>query len=171
MQAIMLWFDHHVDSAENGEGNINFMVKTDFDAPEVSLLDPVEKVNPSNETIISAYVEEQFNLETVTLNYTKDNWATSTALEMFASQNQTYTGTIPAQAAGTVVNYTVLARDISGNSAEVMGSYEVKNTANITLELEVSCLLWPKHHGRRFNSARWNECDVDLYDCEFFVKG
>jgi hypothetical protein len=121
--------------AEYGEGIINFMVKTDFDAPELSLLDPVEKVNPSNATRISAHVEEQNNLETVTLNYTKNNWAKSTVTEMVASQNQTYIGTIPKQPAGTVVNYKVLARDTSGNSAEALGSYEVKNSANITLDL------------------------------------
>jgi hypothetical protein len=121
--------------AEYGEGTINFMVKTDFDAPELSIIDPVEKVNPSNATSITAHVEEQFNLETVTLNYTNNNGATSTAAEMVASQNQIYTGTIPGQPAGTVVNYTVLARDTSGNIAEVLGSYAVKNSANITLNL------------------------------------
>jgi hypothetical protein len=34
-----------------------------------------------------------------------------------------------------VVNYTVLALDTSGNSAEVHGGYEVKNWANVTLEM------------------------------------
>jgi len=128
--------------AEYGEGIINFMVKTDFDAPELRLLDQAEKVNPDNETIISAHVEKQFNLETMTLNYTKDNWATSTALEMIDSQNQTYTGPIPGQPAGTVVNYTILARDTSGNSAEVLGSYAVKNSANITLDLSSSVVYY-----------------------------
>jgi len=128
--------------AEHGEGTINFMVKTDFDAPELTLLDPVEKVNPNNQTSIIAHIEEQFNLETVTLNYTKDYWATSTAVEMIASQNQTYTGTIPGQPAGTTVNYTVLAHDTSGNIAEVLGSYEVKNSANITLDLSNSTIYY-----------------------------
>jgi hypothetical protein len=121
--------------AEHGEGTINFMVKTDFGAPELTLVDPVEKVKPDNEANITAHIEEQANLETVTLNYTSNNWTTSTAAEMLASQNRTYTGTIPGQPAGTVVNYTVLARDTSGNSAEVLGSYAVKNWANITLDL------------------------------------
>ena len=121
--------------AEHGEGTINFMVKTDFDAPELTILDPLEKVNPNNATSISVHMEERSNLETVTLNYTNDNWTTSTAVEMIASQNQIYSGTIPGQVAGTVVNYTVSARDTSGNSAEVLGSYEVKNWANITLDL------------------------------------
>ena len=121
--------------AEHGEGVINFMVKTDFDAPELSVIDPVEKAEPNDKISIIAHVEEPNNLETVTLNYTSDNWATSTAAEMVASQNQTYTGKIPRQPAGTVINYTVLARDTSGNSAEFLGSYEVKNSASITLGL------------------------------------
>ena len=133
---------HLVFIAEYETGSINFMVKTDFDAPQLSLLDKAEKVNPNNETSISAHVEEQFNLETVTLNYTKDNWTTSTAIEMIASQNQTYTGTIPGQPAGTLVNYTVLARDTSGNSAEIQDSYAVKNSANITLELSSAVVYY-----------------------------
>jgi len=128
--------------AEHGEGTINFMVKTDFGAPELTLVDPVEKVKPDNETSITAHIEEQANLETVTLNYTSNNWTTSNAAEMIASQNRTYTGTIPGQPAGTVVNYTVLARDTSGNSAEVLGSYEVKNWANITLELSIPVVYY-----------------------------
>jgi hypothetical protein len=121
--------------AEYGEGTIKFMVKTDFDAPELTLVEPAERVKPNNETTITAHIEEQANLETVTLNYTSNNWETATAAEMVASQNRTYTATIPGQPAGTVVNYTVLALDTSGNSAEVHGGYEVKNWANVTLEM------------------------------------
>lgn len=121
--------------AEYGEGTIEFMVKTDFDAPELSIIDPVERVKPDNATTITARIEEQAILETVALNYTNNNWETSTTTEMIVSQNQTYTGTVPGQPAGTTVNYTVLARDTSGNSAEVLGGYEVKNWANITLDL------------------------------------
>jgi hypothetical protein len=128
--------------AENGEGTIKFMVKTDFDAPKLTLLDPVKKVNPDNETIISAHIEEQSNLETVTLNYTTDDWATSTDVEMAASKNQTYTATIPGQPAGTTVNYTILARDTSGNSAEILGNYDVKNSAKITLDLSSSAVCY-----------------------------
>jgi hypothetical protein len=128
--------------AEHGEGTINFMVKTDFDSPQLTLLDHIEKADPSNETSIAAYIDEQCKLETVTLNYTTDGWGTSAALEMVESQKQTYTGTIPGQPAGTTVNYTVLARDTSGNSAEVMGGYEVKNMANLTLGLSASSVYY-----------------------------
>jgi hypothetical protein len=128
--------------AEHGEGTIDFMVKTDFDSPQLTLLDPIEKTTPSNPTGITAHIEEEGNLETVTLNYTTDGWGTSAAMEMVASQKQTYNATIPGQPAGTKVNYTVLARDTSGNSAEVMGGYEVKNLANLTLGLSASSVYY-----------------------------
>lgn len=133
---------HIVLIAENGAGNIKFMVKTDFNAPELSIIDQTEKVKPDKEIHINAHIEEQFNLETVTLNYTVDEWATSTAIEMIGTQNKTYTATIHGQAAGTTVNYTVLGRDTSGNSAEVLGSYAVKNSANMTLELSSSVVYY-----------------------------
>ncbi|MCW4015392.1 MAG: hypothetical protein NWF06_03400 [Candidatus Bathyarchaeota archaeon] len=126
---------HIVVIAENGEGDINFIIKTDYDAPEVTVLNHVDKVNPNNATTILAHVQEQFNLETVTLNYTKDNGATYTAIEMIETTNSTYNATIPGQPAGTAVNYTVLARDISENTAKVQGTYWVKKTANITLDV------------------------------------
>jgi hypothetical protein len=124
---------HLVFIAEHGNGTINFMVKTDFDAPELTLVDPVERMNPSNQTRITALIEEEWVLEEVTLNYTTDDWGTSAALPMSESEEQTYNATVPGQPAGTTVNYTVLARDTSGNSAQVFGSYEVKSWANLTL--------------------------------------
>jgi hypothetical protein len=127
---------HLVFIAEHGEGDITFMIKTDFESPELALVDEVRRTNPNNSTTINAKIFEQFNLESVTLNYTTDNGAKYKTLNMVGSKaTQLYNATIPGQPAGTLVNYTVLARDISGNSATVDGSYFVKNSANITLEL------------------------------------
>jgi len=126
---------HLVFIAENGEGTINFMVKTDFDSPEITLLDTVDKVKPNTETTIKAHVKERNILEKVTLNYTTDNWATSSNKEMSVDKNQIYNATIPGQPAGTTVAYIVSARDTSGNTAEAAGSYTVKNFANITLNV------------------------------------
>jgi len=121
--------------AEHGDGTIKFMVKTDFDSPELSILNEVQKVEPNKETTITAYIDEQFNMDTVTLNYTKNNGEQYTTTEMVTEQNQIYTATIPGQPAGTLINYTVVARDVSCNNAEFQGSYWVKNSENITLDL------------------------------------
>ncbi len=80
--------------AEHGNGTIKFMVKTDFDAPELTIVDPVERMTPNNQTRITAHIEEQCVLEAVTLNYTTDDWGTSAALEMTEPQTRTYNTTI-----------------------------------------------------------------------------
>ena len=133
---------HLVLIAEHGDGSLNFMVKTDFEAPELRIKDPVESAYSNNETTIISYVEENSGLDTVLLNYTSDDWATSTAIEMAASQNQTYVGTIPGQPAGTTVKYRISASDNAGNNAEVQDSYVVKNPTNITLALFKSVVYY-----------------------------
>jgi len=133
---------HLVLIAEHGNGSLNFMVKTDFEAPKLSIIDPVEAVYSNNETTITVCVRENSSLNTVLLNYTSDDWATSTAIEMTASQNQTYVGTIPGQTAGTTVKYRILASDGAGNKAEVQSSYVVKNPTNITLALSKSNIYY-----------------------------
>jgi len=131
--------------AEYGEGTIEFMIKTDFDSPVLNLLEEIKKTSPNNPTPISVYVLEESNLEMMVLNYTKDNWKTHTAIEMLSNQNATYNATIPGQPAGTIINYTILSRDITGNNAELQSSYSVKNTANITLELANSVVEYGKN--------------------------
>jgi hypothetical protein len=119
------------------------MVKTDFEAPKLMIQDPIEATYPNNETVITAYIDENSGLKKVLLNYTGDDWATWTSMDMTASQNQTYIGIIPGQPAGTIVEYRILAFDNAGNKAEAQGSYTVKNPTNITCSLSESVI----HYG------------------------
>ncbi len=121
--------------AEYEAGTIEFMVKTDFEAPELTLVDPIQKVNPNNETTINVHVNEEFTLKTINLKYSTDNGTKYATKDMVAYPNSTYNATVPGQPAGTLVKYTILAQDISGNTAELESSYPVKNFANITLEV------------------------------------
>ena len=134
---------HLVLIAEHGNGVLNFMVKTDFEAPKLSIQNPLEAAYSGNETLITACVNERFGLEKVLLNYTTDNWATWTVIDMTASQNQTYVGTILGQPAGNTVKYKILAFDNAGNKAEAQSSYVVKNPTNITCVLSNSVI----HYG------------------------
>ena len=160
---------HLVLIAEHGNGVLNFMVKTDFEAPKLSIQDPIEAAYSNNQTVITAYVDEHSGLKKVLLNYTGDDWATSTAIEMAASQNQTYVGTIPGQPAGITVKYRVLAFDNAGNSVEVQGVYVVKNPTNVTLALSKSVI----HYGENITvtgSISHGEATVPLnYTCDDIV--
>ena len=129
---------HLVLLAEFGQGNVKFMVKTDFDAPQLSLVDPVERVYPSDETTITACVSDENELERVWLTYTGDNWLTSASVDMVGDQNDTYRATIPGQSAGTFVKYKVLAVDVAENQAEVQDDYSVKSPTQIEVSLSRS---------------------------------
>jgi hypothetical protein len=120
--------------AEHGEGTIQFMVKTDFEAPELTITDEIKKAEPSSATTIKVNIEEEFNLESVTLNYTKDNGETYSVMDMQLEQNQLFNATIPGEPAGTLIDYSIYAKDVSGNVGKFVGSYWVKNSENLTLE-------------------------------------
>jgi len=126
---------HLVLLAEFGQGNVRFMVKTDFDAPQLSLVDPVERAYPSDTANITARVFDETGLERVWLTYTGDNWLTSASIDMNEDQNNTYRATIPRQPAGTFVKYKILAVDVAENQAEVQGNYSVKNPTKIEISL------------------------------------
>lgn len=133
---------HLVLIAEDGFGGLNFTVKTDFEAPSLSVEDPIEEAYSSNETTITARVSDEIGLKRVLLNYTVDDWATWASTVMSASQNQTYIGTIPGQPAGVTVKYKILASDMANNRAEVDGSYVVKNLTNVSIILSNSTIYY-----------------------------
>ncbi len=126
---------HLVLIGENGNGTLRFMVKTDFDPPEISVLDPVREVASGNGTTITANVTDQDVLKSVTLDYSVDSWKTATTLQMSNVVNVTYAATIPAQSGGTTVNYRVEASDTAGNSNDTEGSYVVKDVTTLTMSL------------------------------------
>ncbi len=133
---------HLVLIAEDGVGSLNFTVKTDFEAPSLSIENPIEKAYSNNATTITAYVNDEFSLKRVLLNYTIDDWATWTSTVMSASQNQTYVGTIPGQPAGVTVKYKILATDIADNHAETQSSYVVKTPTTISIILSNSTIYY-----------------------------
>ena len=119
---------HLVLIGEHGAGTIRFMVKTDFKPPTIKIQNPVEKVYTGRETTITANVcDEDSGLETVQLDYTRDNWTTWDSLEMAPRQNQTYVATIPGQLAGSTVKYRIRAYDRIGNIAEIKSQFVVKS--------------------------------------------
>ncbi len=130
---------HLVLIAENGTGTVDFMVKTDFDLPTISLCNATEKAYSGNETLVCAQVEdEKSSIIWVLMNYTTDNWETWYASQMSTSQNTTYIGTIPGQPAGSFVKYMVKASDSAENIATMNGEYVVKNPTNVTFTLSDS---------------------------------
>jgi hypothetical protein len=116
---------------EYGSGNIQFMLKTNFENKTLSALTCPNRVYPGNQTEI-AYTSNSTTLDTALLSYTTDNWTNKVSLDMQIN-SQTCCATIPGQIAGTLVQYQVNATDVLENSLEAQGNYIVKEPATLNI--------------------------------------
>jgi hypothetical protein len=112
---------------EQGSGEVQLMMKDDFENASLNL-SPITVLpdTPTNITYISN--ETSTVLETAQLSYTTDNWSNVTTINMNFS-NQTCSAIIPAQPAGTLVQYQVNATDILENNLEASGNYTVEEAS------------------------------------------
>ena len=118
---------------EEGSGDIEFLLKTHFGNTTLTpKITPPARVYPCNATEI-AYVADSANLEKAQLFYSNNNWTDTTTIDM-AISNQTCDATIPAQQAGSLIQYRVNANDVLKNNLTATGNYTVKEllTLNIT---------------------------------------
>ena len=123
---------------EVGSGDLNFLIKTRFGDASLMPLTFPQRIFPSNPVNI-AYNSTSADVENATLQYSIDNWETSTTMDMIAS-NRTCNATIPGQQAGAFVQYQVQAQDTLKNELSASGNYSVKqqSTLNITAEERVT---------------------------------
>jgi hypothetical protein len=127
--------------AEEGEGNIRFMFKTDFNPPTLNITNPIDRASSDEDVEVTACaVDGESGLESVTLNYTVNNWANWTAVEMAPSVDDTFVATIPRQLGGKTVKYRVAAVDVAGNTMTKESSYAVKNTSYLYIALSKTVL-------------------------------
>ncbi len=120
---------HLVLMGEVGEGTAEFLVKTNFGGGLISKTQPM-KVTPDDDVPI-AYASDTNPLQKATLQYTIDDWANSSKLDMAVS-NMTCNATIPKQPAGTAVKYRVTAFDSLENNLTAYGEYGVKQLVKFT---------------------------------------
>jgi hypothetical protein len=130
---------HLVLIAENGTGNLQFLVKTDFNSPTLSLVNPPANLIPNQATKIQAEaVDNESGISRLLLNYTTNNWATRVSTSMVRLPSGVYEGQIPGLAAGTNVKYRVQAFDLVDNNAVANGSCTVKYPTTLTCRVSTS---------------------------------
>ncbi len=127
--------------AEEGEGTVRFMFKTDFNSPTLNITNPINEASSDEDVEVTASaVDSESGLESVTLNYTVNNWVDWTAVEMTSSADNNFVATIPRQLGGTTVEYRITAVDVAGNAATEEGSYDVKNATRLYISLSKTVL-------------------------------
>ncbi len=115
---------HLVLIGEEGAGDIEFMLKSQFGNTSLTPLVAPTRVYPNTPAEIS-YISNNASLQNAELSYTTNNWTSTTRSSMVIS-NQTCNTTIPGQIAGSIVQYKVEANDVLNNNMTATGNYTVK---------------------------------------------
>jgi len=176
---------HLVLIGEYGTGTVQFRVKTVFDPALVPSSIP-DKVYPDTDATV-AYVSNSTDLVNSTLQYSTDNWTTTTTIPMeISSDNRTCTAVIPTQAAGTFVVFGVEAYDFMDNRLTAYGNYtviqsstylekpaspvyfedsqiEIGRSWNVTCPLEAGHTYHIYLYGAFVNNGSNPETDYDVY--------
>jgi hypothetical protein len=127
--------------AEEGEGNVRFMFKTDFNTPTLNIVNPIYRANSDEDIDITAHaIDGESGMKSVILNYTINNWINWTAIDMIPSVNNTFMTTIPKQLGGKTVKYKVTAMDMAENTITMESSYAVKNKSYLYITLSKTSL-------------------------------
>jgi hypothetical protein len=165
---------------EEGQGEVEFMIKTDFTNITLSPSLQIGKVHPSAATEIS-YKTNSYTIEKANLTYSIDNWATSELIPMVIS-NQTCNATVPGQTAGTTVEYRVDAEDVLKNSLSTTGNYSVKVQPTLTIALAketvtvgqnitVTGALNPSDENSIVNIQFFSANDTQIISCKVLSDG
>jgi hypothetical protein len=123
---------HLVLIGEYGAGTVNSLVRTIFDASLQPSIVPGKVYLDTNATIV--YVSKSTDLVNATLQYSTDNWTSTTTIPMaILADNRTCTTVIPAQAAGTLVSYRIQAYDYLEDVLVAGGNYAVRQPSTTFL--------------------------------------
>jgi len=118
---------------EEGSGEIQFMLKTNFANESLSQIIHPTKVLAGNATEIS-YSSISSSLERATCYYSLNNWTTQSNMSMSVFNN-TCSVIIPGQAAGSIVQYRIEAEDSLYNVLKTSGNYTVKMESTLDFSL------------------------------------
>ena len=118
--------------AEYDYGTVEFYLKTDYRPLNVTLLNPGVVGYNGEETTIYVDVEAYHRVESVSMNYTTDNWKTEDTVELRKCE-EGYKGNIPKFQLNDVVKYKVIASDEVDNKGSTRGEFEVKNKVDLSL--------------------------------------
>jgi hypothetical protein len=126
---------HLVVITEKGDGEIDFLVKTEFGQAGLNLVDPPLRTYPGIATTLTL-VSTTTDLRNAALDYSINRWQNSTLLEMQLTDTRACTATVPGQAAGTTVSYEAKAIDAFENTLVYRGNFSVRYASQLNLTLK-----------------------------------
>ncbi|HML02279.1 MAG TPA: hypothetical protein VK487_02785 [Candidatus Bathyarchaeia archaeon] len=130
---------HLVLIGQQGAGNVNFVVKTDFQSPSINMTSLPQEVPPGQQVSMNFTVNGEAKLGQISMQYSNNGWNTTQIVPLALGPPNAYTVVIPGQVAGTRIEYNVTAIDVVGNKGQYSNSYAVKDptVTNCTLKTRV----------------------------------
>jgi hypothetical protein len=127
---------HLVLIAEYGVGKVEFIVQTDFDPPNITVLDPPETVDALNPTPLEFEVNDQTGVTGLEFSYSTDGGETLRTLNPSTTGDEVLGVMFPPVNPGTTIEYIIEAVDAMGNSGDAQGSFYAMGAS--TLEIDFS---------------------------------
>jgi len=122
--------------AEYGVGMIEFIVQTDFDPPNVTVLNPPEIVGTLEPTPMEFEVNDETEVTSLEFRYSIDGGEAQRTLNPSTTENGIHLVTFFPVNPGTTVEYSIVAEDKLGNYGETEGSFYAMGAS--TLEVGFS---------------------------------
>ena len=116
---------HLVLIAEHGKGRVSFYIKTDFDPPDLQLMDSPTRGYFQENTPITVSVEDESPIKSLYIKFTDDTGETWHFMNMTHVSGNIYRAILPYFSYGRQVKYTVVAVDEVDNRAEIGGGFPV----------------------------------------------
>ena len=116
--------------AEYFEGEVEFYLKTEYRAVNLTLVDPPEVGYTGDTTLIKVDAESAADIDSMWIEYSTDGWGSSDSLEL--SDNTDYwLAVLPSFKLHDEVDYRVHAVDEIDNRGIIEGSFTVMNKVEI----------------------------------------
>ena len=125
--------------AEHGIGAVEFYVQTDFNGPEITLIDSPEFGFESKKTTITASVLDEGEVQRVWVEHEVDG-EVGEEIEL-AFDGEYWIGSLPFFEGGDLVEYEVHATDVFGNENVLDSVLKIKREASIVCTLVDSNLI------------------------------
>ena len=122
--------------AEYGVGKIEFIVQTDFDPPNITLIDPPEIIEALELTPLEFVVNDLTEVTSLEFWCSFDGWETQRTLNPSSTENGTQRVIFAPVNPGTTVEYSIEGEDELGNHGEIKGSFYAMGAS--TLEARFS---------------------------------
>jgi hypothetical protein len=120
--------------AEYGQGRIQVLIQTDFDPPNLTLIEPPETVEAWKPVEVGLNVIDELPLDSVTCQYFKgDRWRD---INLELETEYKYKAIIPSVPPGTIVEYVFEAEDALGNTNQVESEYRAIDSSSMTFSVD-----------------------------------